>query len=401
MIKKRKNTHLILLIISSLILVFVPSCIGESPIGSNANFTGQWIFNISQAYDPPLVFTHAVDISNVKINGKYYFILTFYPSTGPNNSRTFIFDAGNPLSPTLVSTMTPPQADRSQLMVNNMVIRDNIWYAGLFVDQGLWMVDLSNPGSPKDLGIVPGKFAGNAFNLVTTGNYIYGVGQLPPYFVTVLDVSDLNHITEVGRISLPDRDQIIAVKDNLLFIADRDSYNLTIMDISSISAPKTLSTYNLNIPEGLLDGIMNESQYAQLDKVFMILDMQIAGNYLYIATGAGGLKVLDISDPATPHEVAKLDSNEFAMTGTIRNNLLFLIQTASPLGGNIELSIIDISNPLKPRIVRSVPTPTKFDFEALIARPQVMGNYVYINSYGCLDIIDLTGKEAPVSPSSN
>jgi hypothetical protein len=103
-------------------------------------------------YDPDSGMSEAITINIAEIGGTSYLVLTLDPTVGPGeNSGLFIFDIENPVSPRLVSSIVHPAEERKSYLVRDIAIQDGIVYAGLFGDKGLWVVDISDPASPKQI----------------------------------------------------------------------------------------------------------------------------------------------------------------------------------------------------------------------------------------------------------
>lgn len=100
--------------------------------------------------------------------------------------------------------------------------------------------------------------------------------------------------------------------------------NLTILDGTNPLQPQVLSQINIATDTAL--------------------DIQVIGNYAFIANDSAGLTVFDISNARNPARVVRVDTSK-ATTLQVVGNLVYLADTA---GG---LKIFDISNPLSPRQV--------------------------------------------------
>ncbi|MDP8201544.1 MAG: T9SS type A sorting domain-containing protein [Candidatus Tenebribacter burtonii] len=102
-----------------------------------------------------------------------------------------------------------------------------------------------------------------------------------------------------------------------------------------------------------------------------------SGNYVFAATVAHGLRVIDVSNPAEPFEAAFCN---------ISNNIWFMDAAGDYIyltDSTAGLKVVDISNPLSPSVVASYPN-AKGDI-------CISGNYAYFaqNGFG-LRILDIT-----------
>ena len=75
-------------------------------------------------------------------------------------------------------------------------------------------------------------------------------------------------------------------------------------------------------------------------------DIQVVGNYAYVALGYGGLYIFDVSTPDTPVFMGKYDTVGTAMDVFMQGNLAYM--AVSGIGG---LLIIDVSDPTNPVLV--------------------------------------------------
>src|SRR4030042_2024680 len=83
-------------------------------------------------YHSGSVLIEAVTLDTVETEGTDCLIMTIGPNVTPGeNSRLFIFDIENPVSPSLVSSIAHPNEERKSYLVNDIVIKDGIEYAGL------------------------------------------------------------------------------------------------------------------------------------------------------------------------------------------------------------------------------------------------------------------------------
>ncbi|MBN2532654.1 MAG: hypothetical protein JXB88_07175 [Spirochaetales bacterium] len=92
-------------------------------------------------------------------------------------------------------------------------------------------------------------------------------------------------------------------------------------------------------------------------------NLQIKGNYIYIADGTGGFKVVDISNPGTPVLKASLPTHDTAVDVYIDGNNAYVAEQVAGI------TVIDISNPLSPVETDSTagqPRPSPFPTETPI-----------------------------------
>nr|NCS59516.1 calx-beta domain protein [Microcystis aeruginosa G11-04] len=167
----------------------------------------------------------------------------------------------------------------------------------------------------------------------------------------------------------------VQIVGNYAYVADWDS-GLQIIDISNPAAPTFKGNYNT-------------SGFAR--------DVQIVGNYAYVADAWSGLQIIDISNPAAPTLKGNYDTSGRAWDVQIVGNYAYVADR------DWGLQIIDISNPAAPTFKGNYQTSgSAWDV-------QIVGNYAYVADYdGGLKIIDVSDFTNPststvtlaVSPSS-
>jgi hypothetical protein len=208
----------------------------------------------------------------------------------------------------------------------------------------------------------------------------------------VSDISDTQNVKEVARIDLPSRECHIAVSDRRLYVGIEQT--LTIYDISTPASPKKLSAYELNVPEGLVKQLPNPVPgQIHWGNWASIIDLQASDGYVYVAFGAGQLRVIDVSDPLAPHEVADVNIGGFAIALTLQDNLLYMTKSDKE-SQKLQMCMLDVSQPESPRLLDSVVTESVFGFGGASRaycwmRPQVVGDYVYIAGVNYMDVIKL------------
>jgi len=115
-----------------------------------------------------------------------------------------------------------------------------------------------------------------------------------------------------------------------------------------------------------------------------VQDIALSGKYAYVAAGAGGLRVLDISDPARLVEIGSWASPGFARGVAVSGSYAYLAD--GPFG----LRIIDVSNPAQPREAASA-----FVLQNA-CKVRVDGQYAYVAAAGAgLLTVDVSNPAQP------
>jgi hypothetical protein len=390
---KQKILFIILTGVIVLSLAAGLSCTGK--MSATIENVGRWSYQFFDGYqsvpdyeqysDPEGGFIEAITFDTVQISGDDYLLLNFPALSSRHNGRIFFFDIKDPLTPKFISSIAPEKQEKLGLQINYVTISGDILYGGVFGDKGLWMVDISNPTNPIDLGVAS---LGMIQELVISDGYIYGMSQMN-YNLPIAYIADPQNTREIGRIDTHSRDCQLAISGHLLFIGlDR---TLSIYDVADPSSPQQLGTCNLALSGNLTTelpfpepGVIHWTNWAN------IIDLQASGNYVYATFGAGGLRVIDVSDPTAPHELADVDIGGFAIMLALKDDLLYVTKSDAMVQ-KLEMSVIDVAQPESPQVLDSVTTESLFGFGGAtlshcFMRPQVVGDYVYVAGMNYLDV---------------
>ncbi|MFM7908518.1 MAG: LVIVD repeat-containing protein, partial [Microcystis sp.] len=118
-------------------------------------------------------------------------------------------------------------------------------------------------------------------------------------------------------------------------------------------------------------------------------DVQIVGNYAYLADWDSGLQIIDISNPTTPTLKGNYDTSGTALGVQVVGNYAYLADDW------LGLQIIDISNPTNPNLKGN------YNTSGLAQDVQVVGNYAYVaDAWSGLQIIDISNPTNPTLKGS-
>ncbi|WP_275519449.1 DUF4347 domain-containing protein [Trichormus sp. NMC-1] len=153
----------------------------------------------------------------------------------------------------------------------------------------------------------------------------------------------------------------VEIVGNYAYVADANS-GLSIINISNPSAPTLVGNY--------------DTSYA--------MDVEIVGNYAYVADGDSGLSIINISNPAAPTLVGNYDTNDYAYDVQVVGKYAYVAD------GDSGLSIINISNPAAPTLVGN------YDTNGYAEDAVIVGKYAYVaDYYSGLQIINISNPAAP------
>lgn len=266
-----------------------------------------------------------------------------------------------------LSNLTSPQLLGSAAIEG--LPRGGIFASGQYVyvvsvANGVYVYDAANPAHPVLKGNCPIPGSNLVWNSSMVGNYIYlavGNGGMK-----IIDVSNPVNPTIAGSSTYLTTG--VYVEGNFAYTVAYN-YGLRILDVTSPSAITQAGSVQLN------------GYPFRLKKI---------GNYVYIANSTsnpgGGIQVIDVSDPANPHEV-------FTYPGYadwIAGNGAVVAFT----GGNNPCTILNISNPVEPVLASTYLLPISTIDVA------VSGNYAYSASNG-FRVYDISDKTHPTQIGYN
>lgn len=195
---------------------------------------------------------------------------------------------------------------------------------------GIHVIDISDPANPALVATY--DTIEQATGLARNGNLLFCANRT--FGVEVIDISDRVNPVYLGSVKTKEA-QGLAARDNILYVGEHYNKGLTTIDVSVPSAPRILGTATL---AGNAWGVA------------------LKGDYAYVATGHGGhgVAVVDISNPEKPtlvRHVATKNSDRRApdcWEVSISGDTLFLAD------GDNGLFAYDISDPASPRQIAAV-----------------------------------------------
>jgi hypothetical protein len=113
-------------------------------------------------------------------------------------------------------------------------------------------------------------------------------------------------------------------------------------------------------------------------------DVEVDGNYAFVAAGAAGLEVFDVSNPAAPVRVAGLDTPGLASSLETAGGLIYLAD------GTAGLAIIDATNPLAPQSVSTLAMPAE------VSEILLDGGRVYVGGTQGVHAVDVRSAAEPL-----
>ncbi|MFC1948841.1 LVIVD repeat-containing protein [Chloroflexota bacterium] len=336
-----------------------------------------------------------------EIDGKEYLFLMTFPGSIPSKPVLHILDLRDPAVPVEVATLEAPIS--VLFPVGRLRLSGTVLYVPIGGSEvgGLWSVDVSDPASPREISLLNAGFP--AISLALSGEVacIQGFPSRVFLFVDVSDPANPRQVGEEFRLSREQGSMFVhsgkmEVSGSLLYVTDRDG--LDIVDISSPGSPREVGFYANPLWTGEEPGVVEDIQHGAIEQITGIegllpdgfYGIVLSGQYAYITAAEAGLRVLDVSNPASPQEVAQLDMPEAAHRISIYEDTLCLLGMELVDSSVLyTVHLVDISEPETPVVVGSV--------EDISASPSysfvvATDGYVYFVSATTVRIIDIYGS---------
>ena len=278
-----------------------------------------------------------------------------------------IVDVSIPNSPTVV-TVHPTSSnvgERSELIVEDELvyfIRNRLNSGALTVWNDLEIIDVSEPGSPMEIGVIEGSSLAYKLEVADGQVFVVGVSGL-----RVIDVADPSTPFEVSLFELPiPTPHSLSCVNHLCYGIDW-SFRFFVTDVVDPSRPRLIGSadlahvgFDLVVDSGHAYVVAHENGLRILDIAnpenpievgYVMTDgyvrsAAVDGDYLFVAASESGLWIFDISDPASPIEVSSLELSASARFVTVSDGLAFI--TGTDTRGNPLLWVVDISSPTNP-----------------------------------------------------
>lgn len=245
-----------------------------------------------------------------------------------------------------------------------VVVQGGYAYVGFSYE--LAVFDISDPLSPVRIGFLMLPFT--ISQLCEYGDYVFAAGA---HHLSIIDSRTPGALVQLGSYSYEGYPGGLAANTSHIFLSTYPT--LRIIDYADPTKLVQVAEYD---PPGSPGGLF------------------VRGQYLYIAEGGdglnpvpeywGGMRILDISDPASPREVS------FTVTSRVASDIVLVGSLAYLLNFYSGLSILDISNPQAPVILGYAP------IGRYLGDLSVVGDTAYIASFDVgLAIVDISDSTAP------
>jgi hypothetical protein len=239
------------------------------------------------------------------------------------------------------------KADDNGMNIKSLFLSGTFLY--VCASDSLWIIDVSDPAIPNEIS----RFSViHALSVAISGKYAYVDDNGDK--ITIVDISNPSDPQVVGDFKLPVQDPIQMVRSHgsLLFALEfnpnaaiPNKNGLFIIDISAPLLPKQMSYFrDMAAPSIGYVPVPSGSPQQTYEVASVFSDIAVLGNYAYMAaSGPDGMQVLDISNPLKPKMIANVPKSD-------SNRIILNEHYAYLIDGGV-CSIIDISDPNNPKFL--------------------------------------------------
>jgi len=274
------------------------------------------------------IYGRLSSLLGVAVQGDYAYIADRH-----NGLR--IYDISDPSHPSLTGFW-----DETDGWANAVCVAGQ--YAYLLEGKSLYILDISNPAAPAQVGVCANDGFGWMVTSALRGNYLY-IGD-ESRGLWIIDVADPAHPAQVGFYEIDNHGgeaemgipSLIPYGENIL-IASMLIQGIGVFDVSDPTNPTLLNEHHFN---------------AQVTK------FEVSGDYIFAACSGDGLLVLHILEGNDVEEVARLDvegwGGGIAFDGTIAY-LAYGMSNEDIRTGRLD--VIDVADPGQPEMIGRVELP--------------------------------------------
>jgi regulator of protease activity HflC (stomatin/prohibitin superfamily) len=324
-----------------------------------------------------------------------------YLADGTAGLRVLFLESTDSGSPRLSETAlidTPGEATQVSVVGQTVYLADG--------SAGLRIISMVNPAQPENLGWE--DTPGNTYGVAVLGDYAYiadGSGGL-----RVVNILDNNKPAEVGSIEIPGNARAVVVKrftdsgDRTLAYVAAEEGGLRIIDVSDPINPVEVSSFTMYETVMDLDlsgdnvmlatgswGLrvvsvadpLNIAEVGLYNTPGEALGLDLFGQYTYVADNSRGMRIVDVANPAEPQEIGFYDVPRMVRGVTVAENYAYLTDVESGF------RITEVSDPRRPKQVGH------YDQGGIIEDMTVQGGVAYLADSIGLQTVNVEDVQNP------
>ena len=258
------------------------------------------IVDAADPYNPSIIGNVGFDGSGrkVRIFGDYAYVTGSY--------GIHIVDISNPFEASVAGEFI--RSSPGGVYPHGVDVKDGKCYIS-FNAMGLYIIDVSNPENPVELGHFDALDWARDVVVVDSLAYLLNLNNGGSFsdalqYLQVLNISDPNNIYEVGNWTGSNdyawSNSLIVREDHAYVLGDN---GLFVLDITDPTSPQTVGVWN----PGGWNFRMSED-----------------GDLLYIAKEGGGMKVVDVSNPTNPTLISTFSTIDYCADVAPRDSLVYI-----------------------------------------------------------------------------
>jgi hypothetical protein len=350
-------------------------------------------------------------VATGEINGTEYLFLTTIAHGVPYEARLHVLDVSEPEAPVEVSRT------EALFMTWIPVVQPALTESTLYLpftseeESGLCVLDISDPTNPRESARVLTEYG---LSDLEVSDGLLCAATFPTGSLLFFDISEPESPRQTADAFSLSRERPPVSYREICFggpmLYASDAYGMTIIDVSDPSSPHETGFHAnpdwmeqkpeivTDIPESGM--IRTRSLDDVMDGLFpsdVYLDIDISGQYAYIAASGYGLQVIDITDPEHPAEAARLDIPGRVNRVAISGNFAYLLETdylEDTDSGNVRtidsfysaVRIVDISDPTDPVIADAI---EYMEGIPVINRIGTGVNNIFVLIYNTVRVLDI------------
>jgi len=240
---------------------------------SSTSYSPLGILSLADPVKPELLGSVQLQsyLHSISKNGSYIY------TVDEVNDVLSIVDVENPSQPKLLKTIT-------DLVTRNLFVRYNYLY--LLSSGSLNVYDISDPLNLEKKGqcSVPND---THMSIFVQGNYAYTTAGAGGNNISVVDISNPSNPQKVGSCTLSNYAYAynIYVQGSRAYVTTSACRSLNIIDVTTPTLPTEIGVYKFSNCDGTIDAC-------------------IIGRFAIVTAITGGIRILDVSNPESPKEVA-------------------------------------------------------------------------------------------------
>ena len=358
---------------------------------------GLVVLNITVPSNPSIIGTYetANVASSVFVDGDLLFV-TDTVGVAPTHRNILIFDITNPIDPVQLGSCSIFENQNDG--ANDIVVRGDIAYVAN-LEKGISAINVTFPSNPIILGEKDTE--GTSYDMFVEGDFIYvadGANGL-----VILNITSPSAITIAANYVTGFSNAVnVEVEGNYAYVLD-SSNGLIVVNITDPNSPSLAGTYlESNLNDAVVDGnylyflngegllvadITNPATPSLIDSASLSTgipsSLVVDGCYAYIACYSGGIQIVHITDMIPPTWVGSYVPSDWVFDIDVEGDYAFIADASRGL------VICDISN-------LSLPSVCKVVNAGYAVGVTVEGDYVYVGGGSGLYVFNITNPANPV-----